>query len=210
MAAQWLFCPMLDDRVAVDRSQDAVDHFIWNNRSNLVGWSSYLGDAIGSDDLPPYAAAARRTSSPGVLRPGSTPLTSNSSTTRTSPLPGALEAAGVDVTLEIVSGAPHGFEAWAPGSEMAQSLVARARRWLGEVLSRQPRPSADRVDRGLDGRERDVGVRDHRHVRGVDFGDRRTGALCHPSLHVDRDDEILRCRAPPSSGSTSTPAAPTG
>src|SRR3954451_21011144 len=28
--AQWLFCPMLDDATAGDRSLDAIDHFIWN------------------------------------------------------------------------------------------------------------------------------------------------------------------------------------
>ena len=60
IAAQWLFCPMIDDRTAADRSHDTTDHFIWNNRSNLVGWSSYLGDAVGADTLPAYAAASRR------------------------------------------------------------------------------------------------------------------------------------------------------
>ena len=60
IAAQWLFCPMIDDRTAADRDHDTTDHFVWNNRSNLVGWSSYLGDAVGADTLPAYAAAARR------------------------------------------------------------------------------------------------------------------------------------------------------
>ena len=49
---------------------------------------------------------------------------------------GASRRAGVDVTLDVVSGAPHGFEAWAPNSDMAQSLVARARVWLDARLSR--------------------------------------------------------------------------
>ena len=60
VAAQWLFCPMLDDRTALDRTRDAEDHFIWSNRSNLVGWRSYLGAAFGTDDVPRYAVAARR------------------------------------------------------------------------------------------------------------------------------------------------------
>lgn len=57
---QWLFAPMLDDRTAARRDLDAIDHFIWNNRANHVGWSSYLGREPGAPTLPPYAAAARR------------------------------------------------------------------------------------------------------------------------------------------------------
>jgi acetyl esterase/lipase len=47
-----------------------------------------------------------------------------------------LRATGVDVTLDIVSGAPHGFEAWAPESDMARALVERARNWLAARLKR--------------------------------------------------------------------------
>ena len=47
-----------------------------------------------------------------------------------------LRAAGADVTLEVVSGAPHGFEAWAPHQPMARQLFATARGWLGERLQR--------------------------------------------------------------------------
>lgn len=50
-------------------------------------------------------------------------------------MPAGCEAAGVDVTLDVVSGAPHGFEAWAPGSAMARELIARARAWLGARLA---------------------------------------------------------------------------
>src|SRR5690606_13782192 len=42
-AAQWLWSPMLDDRTAADRRLDAVDHPVWNNRANRVGWRAYLG-----------------------------------------------------------------------------------------------------------------------------------------------------------------------
>ncbi|GAA1942296.1 alpha/beta hydrolase [Microbacterium deminutum] len=135
VAAQWLFCPMLDDRVAADRGRDEVDHFIWNNRSNLVGWSSYLGDAMGSADLAPYAAAARREELSGF--PPTWIYTSDIELFYDEDIDYAqrLEAAGVDTTIDIVSGAPHGFEAWAPGSDLALELVARARGWLGARLA---------------------------------------------------------------------------
>jgi acetyl esterase/lipase len=135
IAAQWLFCPMLDDRVAADRSHDAVDHFIWNNRSNRVGWSSYLGESLGADDLPPYAAAARREDLSGL--PQTWMYTSDIELFYPEDIDYArrLEMAGVDTTVEVVSGAPHGFEAWASDSRLAQDLLVRARAWLAERLS---------------------------------------------------------------------------
>lgn len=135
IAAQWLFCPMLDDRTAVDRARDGVDHFVWSNRSNLVGWSSYLGSAIGSATLPPYAAAARRDDLTGL--PPTWIYTSDIELFHDEDLAYAqrLESAGVDTTLEIVSGAPHGFEAWAADSVLARDIVSRARTWLGDQLA---------------------------------------------------------------------------
>ncbi len=135
IAAQWLFCPMLDDRTAVDRALDGVDHFVWSNRSNLVGWSSYLGSAIGSATLPPYAAAARRDDLSGL--PPTWMYTSDIELFHDEDLAYAqrLESAGVDTTLEVVSGAPHGFEAWAADSVLARDIVSRARTWLGEQLA---------------------------------------------------------------------------
>jgi acetyl esterase/lipase len=135
IAAQWLFCPMLDDRTAVDRALDGRDHFVWNNRSNLVGWSSYLGGAIGSATLPPYAAAARREDLSGL--PPTWMYTSDIELFHDEDLAYArrLESAGVDTTLEIVSGAPHGFEAWAADSVLARDIVSRARAWLGAHLA---------------------------------------------------------------------------
>ncbi|MDF2581035.1 MAG: hypothetical protein K0S49_2614 [Microbacterium sp.] len=135
VAAQWLFCPMLDDRTAVDRALDGPDHFVWNNRSNLVGWSSYLGGAVGTATLPPYAAAARRDDVSGL--PPTWMYTSDIELFHDEDLAYAqrLESAGVDTTLEIVSGAPHGFEAWAADSVLACDIVSRARTWLGAQLA---------------------------------------------------------------------------
>ena len=61
--AQWLFCPMLDDRTAAKRELDAVDHWVWSNRANLTGWSSYLAGEPGADAVPAYASPSRRGSS---------------------------------------------------------------------------------------------------------------------------------------------------
>ena len=58
-AAQALMCPMLDDRTGARRELDAIDHRVWNNRSNRAAWSWYLGLPPGSSEVPAHAAAAR-------------------------------------------------------------------------------------------------------------------------------------------------------
>ncbi|WP_137845060.1 alpha/beta hydrolase [Microbacterium sp. 2FI] len=135
-AAQVLLCPMLDDRTAADRSLDARAHLIWNNRSNLVGWTSYLGGPPGDEHVPPYAVPARREDLAGL--PPTWIYASDLELFHDEDVDYArrLEAAGVDTTLEVVAGAVHGFEAWAPDTHLARDLTGRARAWLGEQLAR--------------------------------------------------------------------------
>lgn len=131
---QWLFAPMLDDRTAADTSLDGVDHWVWSNRANRVGWSGYLGSDFDSDGVPPYAVAARRDDlaglPPSYLAVGDIELffAENQDYAR------RLEQAGVPVTLDVVPGAPHGFENWARNSLPARRLLARSREWLGHIV----------------------------------------------------------------------------
>ena len=133
--AQWLFCPMLDDRTAARRELDAVGHFVWNNRANRVGWSGYLG-AVGAERVPDYAVPARRSDLRGLppawIGTGEIELFFDEDKTYA----GRLTGAEVSCTLDIVPGAPHGFEALAPDSALARAYLARARAWLGESLGR--------------------------------------------------------------------------
>jgi triacylglycerol lipase len=58
LAFQLLDCPMLDDRQITPSSQvDGVP--VWSRESNTFGWTSYLGDLYGTDDVPYTAAPAR-------------------------------------------------------------------------------------------------------------------------------------------------------
>jgi acetyl esterase/lipase len=133
--AQWLFCPMLDDRTALNRSLDDVDHFVWNNKMNLVGWSSYLGKALGTDQVPAYAAPARRTDLSGLPKTwigvGDVELFFEEDKAYAN----KLSAAGVSCELDIVSGAPHAFEGLAPESQLAKEYLARAKSWLKAALA---------------------------------------------------------------------------
>jgi acetyl esterase/lipase len=132
-AAQWLFCPMLDDRTAARRDLDAVDHFVWNNRLNSIAWRSLLGH-VGDGAVPRYAAASRRGDLRGLpptwIGVGDIDLFHEESRAYTE----RLRSAGVAATLDVVPGAPHGFEAWAPDAEVSRAFVGRAHAWLGQIL----------------------------------------------------------------------------
>jgi acetyl esterase/lipase len=133
--AQWLYCPMLDDRTAHDRSLDAKDHFIWNNKLNLAGWTSYLGKKIGTDQVPSYAAPARRVDFNGLPKAwigvGDVELFYQEDKKYAE----SLKAAGVPCELDVVAGGPHAFEGMAPDAQVSKDYLARAKSWLRNALA---------------------------------------------------------------------------
>lgn len=134
-AAQWLFAPMLDDRTAADRSLDAARHFIWANPRNRLGWTAYLGVEPGGASAPRYAVPARADDlsrlPPAFITWGDIELFAAEDAAYAE----ALRAAGVPVEVDVVEGAPHGFENWAKETDEARALMTRARRWLGGALA---------------------------------------------------------------------------
>ena len=133
--AQWLYCPMLDDRTAQDRSLDATDHFIWNNKLNLAGWTSYLGKRIGTDLVPSYAAPSRRVDFNGLPKAwigvGDVELFYQEDKKYAE----SLKAAGVPCELDVVAGGPHAFEGMAPDAQVSKDYLARAKSWLRNALA---------------------------------------------------------------------------
>jgi acetyl esterase/lipase len=134
-AAQWLFYPMLDDRTAARREFDSVNHRIWNNRANRVGWRAFLGVEPGAAEVPAYAAAARRQDLTGLppawIGVGDIDLFY----TEDHEYSERLRAAGVEVTFDVTPGAPHAFLSWATETTIAREHVHRARTWLRNTLS---------------------------------------------------------------------------
>ncbi|HEY0239913.1 MAG TPA: alpha/beta hydrolase [Friedmanniella sp.] len=132
--AQWLFAPMLDDHTAARTELDAIDHPVWNNRANRFGWAAYLGREPGAADVPPYAVPARRLDLTGLpptwLCVGDIELFHDEVTAYAD----RLRAAGVEVQLDVVPGAAHGFENWASSTQLAQHLVSSAQDWLASTL----------------------------------------------------------------------------
>jgi acetyl esterase/lipase len=131
--AQWLFCPMLDDRTAANRELDAVRHIVWNNRSNRTGWSAYLGTA-GAPVVPDYAVPSRRTDLTGLppawIGTGDIELFYDENKAYAE----RLTADGVPTTFDVVPGGPHAFESLGADAEVSVAYLGRAHRWLRERL----------------------------------------------------------------------------
>ncbi|WP_040159360.1 alpha/beta hydrolase [Nigerium massiliense] len=132
--AQWLFSPMLDDRTAADRSLDAVRHYIWDNRANRAGWSSYLGGAPGRSQAPSYAAPARRDDLAGLPAAWIGTSTIELFHAEDRDYAERLAAFGVPCVLDEVAGAPHGFESIATRTDLVKGYWRRATSWLGGRL----------------------------------------------------------------------------
>ena len=67
LAFELLIYPMLDDRtVTTGDPHPYTGEFIWTHDANQFGWTSYLGQAPGSEGVSPYAAAARAQSLAGL------------------------------------------------------------------------------------------------------------------------------------------------
>jgi hypothetical protein len=65
LAHQILIYPMLDDRNATP-DPEIAPFAVWSYDDNLTGWGTLLGDAIGTDKVPAYAAPARATDLSGL------------------------------------------------------------------------------------------------------------------------------------------------
>lgn len=134
--AQWLLYPMLDDRTAANTALDSIDHYVWNNTSNRIGWTAYLRGTAkpGSEVVPAEAAPARRADLTG-LRPtwigvGDIDLFHDEDVAYAR----RLQDVGVAVRLDILTGAPHGFESLAPEAPIVRDFVDVARTWLDSAV----------------------------------------------------------------------------
>lgn len=132
-AFQLLECPMLDDRQTTP-SIGAAGLFVWNAESNEFGWRSYLGDLYGSDDVPPYAAAARATDLAGL--PPTGVLVGSIDGFRDEDVEYAqrISQAGVSCELHVIAGLPHAYQL-APDAQAVRLLTHCRDDWLARQLS---------------------------------------------------------------------------
>jgi acetyl esterase/lipase len=116
---QLLVYPMLDDRTVL-RAVDGRFHRLWNQSSNKLGWSAYLGTAPGVPHVPDHAAPARRVDLGGLppawIGVGTHDLFLEEDVEYAT----RLREAGVPTSLEIVEGAFHAFDAVLPRAKVSE------------------------------------------------------------------------------------------
>jgi acetyl esterase/lipase len=122
IAFQLLIYPMLDDRTTLRTDIDERRLRLWSTKSNRFGWCSYLGREPGSDDVPDYAAPARRKDLSGLppawIGVGTCDLFHDEDVDYAR----RLKDAGIPCTLDIVPGAFHGFDLIASQSEVGRNF----------------------------------------------------------------------------------------
>jgi acetyl esterase/lipase len=135
LAFQLLDCPMLDDRQTTP-SIRAENLYVWSAEANAFGWRSYLGERYGSDDVPPYAAAARATELAGL--PPSCVVVGSIDGFRDEDVDYAqrLNQAGVPCELHVLAGLPHAY-LMAPGAAAVRLAAHCMDDWLARQLARQ-------------------------------------------------------------------------
>jgi acetyl esterase/lipase len=134
LAFQLLDCPMLDDQQATP-SLRSGGLYVWDAQSNEFGWRSYLGDLYGSDEVPPYAAAARATELAGL--PPACVVVGSIDGFRDEDIDYAqrLNQAGVPCELHVIAGLPHAYQL-APDAQAVRLATNCKDDWLARQLSR--------------------------------------------------------------------------
>lgn len=134
VACQLLVYPMLDDRTALRTDVDQSKLRLWNSRSNMLGWTSYLGRPPGGEGISDYAAPARRASLEGLppawIGVGTCDLFHDEDVAYAT----RLQEAGVPCTLKIVEGAFHGFDLVGQKAEVVRDFRESYVSFLGRML----------------------------------------------------------------------------
>lgn len=136
LAFQLLIYPMIDDRNVAPASDTRPDTYVWTRENNLMGWRAYLGREPGGENVSPYAAASRATDLSG-LPPAYIPvgdldlfLDENIAYAQ------RLLAAGVPTELHVYPGGYHGFNGFAPGTDIARRFNNQRDKALKRALHR--------------------------------------------------------------------------
>lgn len=135
VAFQALVYPMLDDRTVLRPDHEGRGVFVWSPRSNRSAWTAYLGGTPTLEAAPAYAAPARRSDfarlPPAWIGVGELDLFFEEDCDYAE----RLRAAGVPVTLHLVTGMFHGTGNAHPDApataEFENSLLTALRRAIG-------------------------------------------------------------------------------
>ena len=132
LARQILIYPMLDDRNTVPDSQ--LETFAtWTYDSNFTAWSALLGEQLATANVEPAAAPARLVDfcslAPAYIEVGDLDIFRDESISFAQ----RLARAGVSAELHVHSGAPHGFDRFAPDSDLARRAMTDRMRIIRSI-----------------------------------------------------------------------------
>ncbi len=134
VCAQFLACPMLDDRNITTSSKQYSNEGTWSRESNEMAWGQVLGGKAGQDGVSYYAAPARAEDLSGLpptfIDVGSAEVFRDESVAYAT----KLWAAGVQADLYVYGGAFHAYEALAPQSRLALQTDAVRLSWVKAIL----------------------------------------------------------------------------
>lgn len=133
---QCLVYPMLDDRTgSVVEVPSHIGVVLWDAADNRYGWTSFLGCAAGSENVPRAGVPARTQSLAGLppawIGVGGADLFLDEDISYAA----RLNAAGVQTELLVVPGAFHAFDRLVPNAQVSErfttSKIAALRRAFG-------------------------------------------------------------------------------
>ncbi|MFT3798327.1 alpha/beta hydrolase [Microbacterium sp.] len=135
MAGQLLLCPMLDNTNSTIASLQYDGIGTWQRDANLLAWSCVLGDDLAfSMDAPAYAAPARATDlsglPPAFIEVGSAEMFRDEDVDYAA----RIWATGGQAELHVWDGGFHGFDMYAPDTELTRAALASRSSWLRRRL----------------------------------------------------------------------------
>ena len=122
VAFQLLIYPMIDDTHDTPSGHEITYERVWNRAVSLKAWKMYLGDEYGTDQVSPYAAAARATDLTGLPPAFVTVGTRDLFRDESIDYAQRLIAAGIPTELEVYPGMLHGGESLAPLAAVSQRM----------------------------------------------------------------------------------------
>ena len=135
LAGQLLICPMLDNANDSVSSLQYDGIGTWQRDANLLAWSCVLGDELAfSPNAPAYASPSRATDlaglPPAFVEVGAAEMFRDEDVEYAS----RIWATGGEAELHVWSGGCHGFDIYAPETEIARAALASRDSWLRRVL----------------------------------------------------------------------------
>ncbi|MEV6912745.1 alpha/beta hydrolase fold domain-containing protein [Amycolatopsis sp. NPDC051071] len=131
LAGQLLLCPMIDSRNSSASTVEFAERGVWSQAANEFGWRSLL-----NGQTSPYAVPATATDlaglPPAFIEVGAAEIFRDEDVDYAR----RLWAAGVPAELHVWAGAYHGFDRFAPDSEVTRAALAARASWLRRTIGR--------------------------------------------------------------------------